>query len=455
MPLKGRVAVPYARLPRVKGAWGLRVTSVVAGLPVAMFSLATLVVMALRQYSYPQMGDVLATGLVGRAVLLPVLAAMADRYGPRRVLIPQMLVFCVATVALMQDAEFFKPISVLYVAGAIAGATLPTAGAPVRTAWAALGRPIPVQDGMVPGGTARTADDPMRRAVALEWSSIADIALLGPLLTMLLVETGHPRGGLIGAAAFAFFGVIGLALQPSVGRAGAAGRGSGVPSALGTAAARPGRAGRTSGVIALALIAMALIALLSAAAVAAIEISTVAAVDRYGHHALSGLFLALAAVGCFASGLWNGWPAMPARRRLVVALLLVVIATTLLWLAPGLALLPVSLFLLGVFARPAITGGYAILADLIRPGRLSGALSWYGCCLCLGAAAGVAAAGDLIGPDAASGPAGGFRTAAAFAVMAALVSLGARQLLGKPGRHVKTGRPGSAPELAGEATSRG
>src|SRR5260221_942509 len=123
MQVKDRVIAPYARLPRIKGAGGLRVTSVVAGLPVAMFSLATLVIMALRQYSYAQMGDVLAAGLIVRAVLLPLLAAIGNRYGPRRVLIPQVLIFCAATTALMQDAEFRKPISMLYLAGAIAGAT--------------------------------------------------------------------------------------------------------------------------------------------------------------------------------------------------------------------------------------------------------------------------------------------------------------------------------------------
>jgi len=301
----------------------------------------------------------------------------------------------------------------------------------VRTAWAALCRPGAAQPGI---------DDPARRAVALEWSSIADIAVLGPLLTMLLVDTGHPRGGLIGTAAFAFFGVIGLALQPSVARAGEAGRDTGAT----------GHAPRTAGLIALALIAS-----LSAAAVAAVEISTVAAVDRYGHHALSGLFLAFAAIGCFAGGLWNGWPKMPAGRRLVVALLLVVIATALPWLAPGLWLLAVSLFLLGVFARPAVTSGYSILQDLIQPVRLSGALSRYGCCVCLGAAAGVAAAGALIGQDGTSGPADGYLTAAGFALMAALVCLASLRSLGKPGRHAQTGRPGSAPELAGEATTRG
>jgi len=121
MRLKDRVAAPHARLPRVKGARGLRATNVVVGLPVAMFSLATLVIMALRQYSYSQMGGVLATGLVGRAVLLPALAALGNRYGPRRVLIPQVLVFSAATIALMQDAEFSKPISMLYIAAANRG----------------------------------------------------------------------------------------------------------------------------------------------------------------------------------------------------------------------------------------------------------------------------------------------------------------------------------------------
>jgi MFS family permease len=428
MQVKDRVFAPYARLPRVKRAWALRVTSVIAGLPVAMFSLATLVIMALQRYSYAQMGDVLAAGLVVRAVLLPWLAAGANRYGPRRVLIPQLLVFCAATVAFMQDAEFRRPISMLYLAGAIAGATVPTVGALVRTAWAALCRWSAATEGSAKGG-----DDPALRAVALEWSAIGDIAVLGPLLTMLLVVSGHPRGGLIGVVAFAFFGVAGLALQPCVDRAEHAG------ASRAATAASPGRARRPA-----ALIALALIALLSAATIAATEISTVAATDRFGHHALSGFFLSLAAIGCIAAGLWTGWQKVPAHRSLIAALLAVVIATALLWLAPNLRLLPVSLFLLGLFLRPAITNGYSILQGLVQPGRLTGTLPWYGLCACLGAAAGVWVAGGVIGKDGASGPADGYLTAAAFATTAAVVCLAALPSLGKPGRHAHAGLPGSA-----------
>jgi hypothetical protein len=432
MLVKDRIIATYVRLPRIKGAWALRVTSVVAGLPVAMFSLATLVIMALRQYSYAQMGGVLAAGLIGRAVLLPLLAAIGNRYSPRWVLIPQVLVFCAATVALMQEAEFQKPISMLYLSGAIAGATLPTVGAPVRTAWAALCR-----WSAATAGSTEAGDDPALRAVVLEWSAIADIAVLGPIFTMLLLAIGHPRGGLAGAAAFAFFGAIGMVLQPSVDRAKRAGRSSAMAAA---ATASSGEARRPAVVIALALVA-----LLSAAAIAGIEISTVAAADRNGHHALAGLFLAIGAVGCFAGGLlWRGWRKMPAHRSLMVALLLVVIATALLWLTPSLWLLPVSLFLLGVFLWPAIASGFSILQGVVRADRLTGALSWYGMCVCLGAAAGVAAAGGSIGRDGAGGPADGYLTAVAFAAAAALACLATLSTLGKPGCHAQTGRPGSA-----------
>ncbi len=188
---------------------------------------------------------------------------------------------------------------------------------------------MPVERGR--GGSTESGDDPARRAVTLEWAAIGDIAVLGPLFTMLLVATGHPRGGLIGVAAFAFFGVAGLALQPSVDRAERSGRNGAATTATAAMAASQEQARRPA-----ALIALALIASLSAAVVAAIEISTVAAADRYGHHALSGLFLALAAVGCVVGGLWKGWQKLPAHRCLMVALLLVAIATALLWLAPNL-----------------------------------------------------------------------------------------------------------------------
>jgi MFS family permease len=412
-----RLIAPYARLPRIRGAWALRVTSVVAGLPVAMFSLATLVIMALRQYSFTQMGDVLAVGLAARAVLLPLLALAGNRWGPRLVLIPQVLVFCGATVAFMQDAEYHEPFAPLYRAGAIACATAPTVGAPVRTAWAALCRWSAGTVGPAEGGA-----DPAWRSVTLEWSAIGDIAIIGPILTMLLVASGHPRGGLVGVAALAFLGIVALVFQPSVDRAERAGLGSGQAAGDG----RPG-----------ARIALALLAFLLAGLIAATEISTVAAADRHHHHALSGLLLSLAAVGCVAAGLWTGWRRIPAHRTLIAGLLAAVVATALLWLAPNLLMLPVSLFLLGLFLRPVITSGYSVLQDLIEPDRLATTLPWYGCCVCLGAAAGVWAAGRGIGDDGASGPAHGYLVAVVFAVLAVVVCLAALRSFRTQGHHAQ------------------
>jgi hypothetical protein len=334
----------------------------------------------------------------------------------------------------------------MYLAGAIAGATVPTVGAPVRTAWAALCR-------QGAGTGADRGDDPAWRGVTLEWSAIGDIAVLGPILTMLLVASGHPRGGLVGVAAFAFIGVAGLVLQPSVGRAeraghdtaghntagrntaghNTAGHNTAGRNTAGTAAtaASPQQPGRPAG----ALIALALIAVLSAATIAATEISTVAAADRYGHHALSGFLLSLAAIGAIAAGLWTGWQKTPARRGLIAGLLAVVIATALLWLAPTLRLLPVSLFLLGLFLRPVITSGYSILRGLVQPGRLTATMPWVGFCVCAGAAAGVWIAGRGIGNNGASGPANGYLTAVVFAALSAVACLVALPALGKPARH--------------------
>ncbi|MCW2929797.1 MAG: transporter [Actinomycetia bacterium] len=99
----------YWRLLRVKGASALWVTGLIARMPMAMYSLGTVLMITTLKGNYALAGGLSAAGLAGGALLLTKVAAWVDRYGPRRVLIPQALVFAAATAAFIAAAQAHAP----------------------------------------------------------------------------------------------------------------------------------------------------------------------------------------------------------------------------------------------------------------------------------------------------------------------------------------------------------
>ncbi|HEY6791882.1 MAG TPA: hypothetical protein VI365_31655 [Trebonia sp.] len=416
----------YWRLLRVNGASALWVTGLIARMPMAMYSLGTVLMITTLKGSYALAGGLSAAGLVGGALLLTKVAAWVDRYGPRRVLIPQALVFAAATAAFIAAAQAHAPAWALYVTGTIAASALPALGAIVRTAWSTLCAPHP------------EGADMARRAFALESSTDDVIFMIGPALTAFLVTSGFAGGGLAGAAAFALVGIAIFVRQPSVGAGRAAHALAGGTPAGGAPAglrenAGPGSTRRRWTPPAHGLAALAPVLMLTAAATSAVEIATVAYAGADGHRSLAGLILAGAAVGSCAGGLWYGarkWH-VAEELRFAAALVLSALGTVALRFEPGLPLLALNVLLVGVFIAPTLIGGYSILERQARPGRETEALSWVGFCNCAGAGAGSAAAGWAID---AGGPAGGYLTATAYAVVAAVVWLAVLPSLRKPGR---------------------
>jgi hypothetical protein len=416
----------YWRLLRVKGASALWVTGLIARMPMAMYSLGTVLMITTLKGNYALAGGLSAAGLAGGALVLTKVAAWVDRYGPRRVLIPQALVFAAATAAFIAAAQAHAPAWALYVTGTIAASALPALGAIVRTAWSTLCAPHPENA------------DLARRAFALESSTDDVIFMIGPALTAFLVTTGFAGGGLAGAAAFALVGIAVFVRQPSVavgraGRAPAGGAASGGSPVGARENSGPRSTSRRWTPPAYGLAALAPVLMLAAAATSAVEIATVAYAGAHGHRSLAGLILAGAAVGSCAGGLWYGarkWH-VAEDLRFATALVLSALGTAALRFAPGLPLLSLNVLLVGVFIAPTLIGGYSILERQARPGRETEALSWVGFCNCAGAGAGSAAAGWAID---AGGPAGGYLIATAYAVLAAVVWLAALPSLRKRGR---------------------
>jgi MFS family permease len=107
-------------------------------MPMAMFGLGTVLLIASVTGRYGLAGIVAATGSVGYAVCSPQVARLADWFGQGRVLRPLVIFFAASTVALIYCAESRAPVWTLLVTGAVAGASMPSLGSMVRARWSVL-----------------------------------------------------------------------------------------------------------------------------------------------------------------------------------------------------------------------------------------------------------------------------------------------------------------------------
>ncbi len=392
----------YWQLLRSNGALAFCVAAFVARMPMAMYSLGTVLMITSLHDSFALAGALAATGLAGSAALLTQVGAWADRFGPRHVLAPQSAVFFAATAAFIASAELRAPSWLLFVTGTLGAATMPALGAMVRSGWGTL---------------CRADDQRLQLAFALESVNDDLIFILGPVLTAFLATRVYPAAGIGAAAILSAAGVWCFARQPCV-QSGPAVTEPASSTKAGIPRARP----RRWELPASGLVTLAPVLVMFGAATASIEIATVAFAAAHGHRTLAGLILAVFAIGSGAGGLWYGsrsWR-IALHHRFAVTQILWAAATGVLWLAPNLTALCILMLLAGAVTSPTFITGYSILRHQARSGRDTEALSWVGFSVCLGAAVGSAITGWSID---AHGASGGYLVAAACAALAAAACL--------------------------------
>ncbi|MBO0788084.1 MAG: MFS transporter, partial [Actinobacteria bacterium] len=219
--------VPYLEILRLPGALGFSLAGFFGRMPMSMFALGTVLLVAAVTGRYGVAGLVAAAGSVGYAGCAPLAARLADRLGQDRVLGPQAAVFGTATAGFVAAAQARAPLWLLLVTGALAGATMPSLGPMVRSRWDTL-----------LSGSGR-----LHTAFSLE--SVADemIFVIGPALVTLLATDVHPAAGVTAAMLLCVAGTAAFAAQRRTqpppaghprGRPPAAG-----PPAAGLSPARP------------------------------------------------------------------------------------------------------------------------------------------------------------------------------------------------------------------------
>ena len=398
---------PYAEIFRIPGAWRFSAAGVIGRMPMSMFGLGTVLLISAATGKYGVAGTVSAVGSLGYALTSPRIARLMDSRGQRRILLPLLAVFALATAMLIAAVELGLPTWAFFVPGAIAGATMPSLGTLVRARWSVL-----------------LAGSPRLHA-AFSFESVADelCFVIGPAAVTLLATEFFPAAGVIVAALLCVLGTLWFAAQrgtepiivppdrPAAGQPG-----------------RTGRPGRLRGAAAPGLVVLVPVYLLLGAMFVSIDLSTVAFAQHFGHKPLAGFILGTYALGSATGGLWYGsrqWRAA-GENRFALTLTLTVLGVATFWAQPNLVTLTCGIYLCGLTIAPTLIAGFSLLEAQARPGRRTEAMSWLSSGIGVGIAVGASVVGFVID---AHGPRLGYAFAALCGAASAVTCLaGLRRL---------------------------
>ena len=404
---------PYREIFGIPGAWRFSAAGVIGRMPMSMFGLGTVLLISAGTGKYGVAGTVSAVGSLGYALTSPRMARLVDSRGQRRILLPLLTVFAVATAMLIAAVELHLPTWTFFVPGAIAGATMPSLGTLVRARWSVL-----------------LAGSPRLHA-AFSFESVADelCFVIGPAAVTLLATEVFPASGVGAAALLCVLGTLWFAAQrgtepvivppdrPVAGRPGRPGR-----------PGRSARPARVRGPAAPGLVVLGPVYLLLGAMFVSIDLSTVAFAQHFGHKPLAGFILGTYAFGSATGGLWYGsrqWRAA-VEKRFALTLTLTVLGVATFWAQPNLVTLTCGIYLCGLTIAPTLIAGFSLLEAQARPGRRTEAMSWLSSGIAVGMAVGASVVGFVID---AHGPRLGYAFAALCGAASAVTCLaGLRRL---------------------------
>ncbi|MFF5971665.1 MFS transporter [Streptomyces sp. NPDC012769] len=380
-------ADPYLRLFTLPGARAFTAGNLIARLPMGMFGVSTVVMIAEGYDSYALAGAVSAAGMVAGALTAPWIARLVDRHGQARIAVPATVWAVLGQLVLLLCAYAHAPAWALAVTAALS-ATAPNTGGMSRARWTHLLKDDP---------------DALHTANAFEQAADELCFMLGPVLAAFLCSALFPEAGTLVAAALFLGGVLLFAAQ----------RATEPPVAPRTAAGSPLRA---PGMPALLAVFLA-----TGAVFGAMEVVTLAYVDG----PVAGPVLALQAAGSFAAGLVYGRVRRSARLASCLAAMTVLMALPLLAALTGsLLALAGALLAAGMATAPTMVTGMALVQRLTPPAQLNEGMTLAVTALLGGIAAGSASGGWLA--DHAPSPTYGYLIPTTSAALALTLCLTAR-----------------------------
>ncbi|MDO0933585.1 MFS transporter [Streptomyces sp. DG2A-72] len=289
MPSRYRSSMsgPYRHLFTLPGTRAFTIGNLIARLPMGMFSVSAILMIAGSRGSYALAGAVTATGLAATAVTAPWIARLVDRHGQARVAVPATTLAALGSLALLLCVRHDTPDWTLFAAYA-ATATTPNLGGMSRARWAHL----------LKGDTAA-----LHTANSFEQAADELCFMLGPALAAFLCGTFFPEAGTLTGAVLLLTGMLLFAAQ----------RATEPPIQPPIQRRKPAKAPlRTPGMPPLLAACLAL-----GAVFGSMEVVTLAFAEAQGHKSAAGAILGLQAAGSCAAGLLYGAmkPTGPAERR--------------------------------------------------------------------------------------------------------------------------------------------
>ncbi|MEV2255362.1 MFS transporter [Streptomyces sp. NPDC050147] len=407
---------PYARLFRIPGATAFTIGNLIARLPMGMFSVSAVIMIAGTRGSYALAGAVTATGLAATAVVAPWTARLVDRHGQARIAVPATAIAALGSLALLLCVRYGAPDWTLFAAYA-ATATTPNTGGMSRARWAHL-----------------LKDDERAVHTANSFEQAADelCFMLGPVLAAFLCGALFPEAGTLIGVVLLLTGVLVFAAQRTT---------------------EPPPRGRTPHKEKSPLHARGMPTLLAAflatgAVFGSMEVVTIAYADARGHKAAAGAILALQAAGSCAAGLLYGAvkPSGPPHRRHVLCAVSMAALMTLPLLAAtltgSLLVLAGALLVAGMATAPTMVTGMALIQQRTPEGRLNEGMTLAVTGLLGGIACGSASGGWAVEH---LGTAQGYAVPVAAACCALLLSIAQAYATSTPGpRSVRPHAPSAA-----------
>ncbi|NGO10349.1 MFS transporter [Streptomyces sp. HC44] len=387
---------PYRRLFTIPGTRAFTIGNLIARLPMGMFSVSAVIMIAGARDSYALAGAVTATGLAATAVVAPWTARLVDRHGQARVAVPATAIAALGSLALLLCVHHGAPDWTLFAAYA-ATATTPNTGGMSRARWAHL-----------------LKDDPAGLHTANSFEQAADelCFMLGPVLAAFLCGAFFPEAGTLVGAVLMLTGVLVFAAQ----------------SATEPPVRRPSRTAAKSPLRAPGMPSLLIGFLATGTVFGSMEVVTIAFADAQGHRSAAGVILALQAAGSGAAGLLYGVlkPAGPAERRYpwsVAAMALLMsgplLAAT---LTGSLVVLAGALLVAGTATAPTMVTAMTLVQHRTPEGRLNEGMTLAVTGLLGGIACGSAAGGWVVEQASAAAGYAVPVTAAAVALLIALAT---------------------------------
>jgi MFS family permease len=397
---------------RAPGAPALLATSILARLPLAMFSIALLIHAQHLTGSFAIAGLVTGAYAIASAVCAPLVGRLVDRRGQSAA-----LVSCAAATALVLIANGLLPAGtpalVLIALGAATGACSPPLDACVRTLLPAI------------------AGDPSRLPAlfTLESTLLEVTFVAGPPLALGLGALWSTGGALIVSGIVMLTGTLAFAAQPASRRWRPEHGGPRVPGG----SLRSG-----------AIRALVVIELGTGIAFGATEIGITAATHALASSAAAGPLLGLWGLGSLLGGAVATRLGGSTRSARGLTLLLIALALAhgaLILTTGSVVAMGVVITLAGATIAPSAASIYAMVDAAAPDGTHTEAYSWLLTAGLVGASAGSAAAGALAQT---AGPAMAFTVVAGGGGLAVLVALLRSGSLGQ----ASGGVPGPVASLA-------